>query len=256
LPDVDDLALLLGAVRDGGDLALDMQKRGVKQWEKPDHSIVTEADLAVDELLKTRISTSRPDDGWLSEETKDTPQRLQHARVWIADPIDGTRAFASGIQHWGTGMALVENGRPIASAVYFPAEYLMFHAVKNGGAFLNGERLATSIENNAAPVIAPRRFHKHFSNAFSIVHQSSSYPLLLRIASIATGKIRAAISQGNKHDWDLAAGHLILTEAGGVISDLNGDEMIYNRPNPWQLGLIASATLESHATLLKLVRTT
>jgi myo-inositol-1(or 4)-monophosphatase len=150
----------------------------------------------------------------------------------------------------------VEHGRPIAAAVYFPRENLMYHAAKNLGAFLNGVLLPKPEENKSAPLIAPKRFHAHFANHYQQVQAPCSYPLLLRIAAITTGQIRAAISQGQKHDWDLAAGHLILQEAGGKISDLNGNEIIYNRPNPWQLGLIACATPDAHEQLLKLVRTT
>ena len=254
MPDVDDLSLLLATLREAGNLALEMQERGVKTWNKPDGSVLTEADLAVDHLLKSRILSARPNDGWLSEETPDSKTRLNHSRVWIADPIDGTRAYAAGINYWGTGMALVENGKPIIGAVFRPADNMMFHAIKNAGSFLNNTRLLKIPEIENAPVIAPRRFQVNLSTAYSTIHQSSSFPLLLRIAAVTTGEVRAAISQGHKYDWDLAAGHLILTEAGGCITALDGDEMIYNRENPWQSGLIASANAQSHKTLLNLVR--
>jgi myo-inositol-1(or 4)-monophosphatase len=255
LPAADDLALLLATVRDAGAVALQMRP-GVKSWNKPDNTVLTEADLAVDALLKSRITAARPDDGWLSEETPDTPARLSKSRLWIADPIDGTRAFAHGGGHWGVGVALVEHGQPILSALYRPADDLLFHAIKGGGAFLNGDPLTRQPLRSDATAVAPRRFEAALEPRFGAIHNSSPYPLLLRFAAIATGHMHIALSQGQKNDWDLAAGHLILTEAGGAVANLNGEEMIYNRENPWQPGLIAAPDAATLQMILETLRAT
>ncbi len=119
---MNDLDLLLSTLRQAGALALRYHGKSPKMWNKPDGTVVTEADIAVDTFLKTTILTSRPDDGWLSEESEDTPERLTKSRLWIADPIDGTRAFADGTRFWGIGMALVENGAPVLSGIYCPVD--------------------------------------------------------------------------------------------------------------------------------------
>ena len=109
MPDAD-LSLLLDCLREAGALALEMQKAGFNHRKKKDGTFVTDVDQAVDDLLRTRIAAARPDDGWLSEESPDTPQRLGKARLWIADPIDGTRGFLQGSGPWGIGMALAVEG--------------------------------------------------------------------------------------------------------------------------------------------------
>ena len=251
MPDAD-LSLLLDCLREAGALALEMQKAGFNHRKKKDGTFVTDVDQAVDDLLRTRIAAARPDDGWLSEESPDTPQRLGKARLWIADPIDGTRGFLQGSGPWGIGMALAVEGAAQLSAVFQPADGLLFHAVKGGGAFLNGARIfATSRPN----VITARRYRTALSEANFAPEIDSPIPLLLRLASIAHGHHGGAISFGEKNDWDIAAGHLLVTEAGGVVTNLSGGGMIYNRPQPWQPGLLAAATPELHAAILNVVRT-
>jgi myo-inositol-1(or 4)-monophosphatase len=113
-----DADLLNAAVREAGGLAMTLFRGEPRQWRKQDGSIVTEADLAVDELLRARLTGARPDYGWLSEESPDDRARLGHDRVWIADPIDGTRAFAKGGDQWCVAAALLDKGRPSIAAVY------------------------------------------------------------------------------------------------------------------------------------------
>ena len=248
-----DLDLLLEALRDAGALALAMQAKGYGHKQKRDGTFVTDVDLAVDDLLKTRIGMARPADGWLSEETPDTPDRLSKQRLWIADPIDGTRGFLQGSGPWGIGMALTINGEAHLSAILQPADGLLFHAVKGGGAFVNGTRITSA---NLRNVITAKRYRTALANGGFAPETDSPIPLLLRLASIGHGKHGGAISIGNKNDWDLAAGHLLVTEAGGIISNLSGAGMIYNRPEPWQPGLIAAANPETHAAILNVVRNT
>ena len=251
MPDVDDLALLLEVVREAGALALAMQAAGYAHSQKRDGTFVTDVDHAVDELLKSRIKAARPDDGWLSEETPDTADRLGKQRLWIADPIDGTRGFLRGTGSWGIGMALTVAGEVRVTAIYQPADGLLFHAMNGGGCFVNGERTFSQARRN---VITAKRLRSPLASAGFEPETDSPIPLLLRLASISHGKHGGAISIGDKNDWDIAAGHLLVTEAGGVVSNLAGGPIVYNQPNPWQPGLIAAANPETHAAILKVVR--
>jgi myo-inositol-1(or 4)-monophosphatase len=235
---MDDLALLLTSLRAAGKLAMGFHGKNPKRWNKPDGTIVTEADIAVDTYLKTTIGQARPNDGWLSEETKDTPDRLSKTRLWIADPIDGTRAFADATRFWGIGVALIENGEPLLGGIYCPVDDVMFHAVKGGGAFRNDVRLSSPQSNG--PVIVPRAAVASVEALGLATQIGSSWPMLLRFALVAEGQNAGAMSIGNKQDWDIAAGVLLVTESGGLVTTQHGERMRFNRPDHQQAGLVAA----------------
>lgn len=247
----NDLDLLLSATKEAGKLARGKFRNHPKSWHKPDGTTVTETDIAVDEFLRTTITRARPDDGWLSEETPDDGSRLQHRRFWIADPIDGTRMFLAGEDNWGIGVALIEDGEVRLSALLLPAQEKLFHAIRREGAFLNGQKIGLSA--SSASVIAPRSFAGPLGEAGFQYQSGSHLPLLLRFAAIAEGKLAGAITLGEKNDWDVAAGHLILTEAGGIVSTGHGDNIVYNRKEAWQPGVVAAGP-QWHGALVDLVR--
>lgn len=247
-----DLDLLLSATKAAGAVAMEKFRKHPKSWHKPDGTTVTETDIAVDEFLRTTISKARPDDGWLSEETPDDGSRLQRRRFWIADPIDGTRMFLAGEDSWGIGVALIEDGKVQLSALLLPSQEKLFHAIKDEGAFTNGEKLELGASSPAS-VIAPRSFAGTLGEAGFQYQSGSHLPLLLRFAAIAEGKLAGAITLGEKNDWDVAAGHLILTEAGGIISTGQGDNIVYNRKQAWQPDVIAAGP-QWHGALVDLVR--
>ena len=127
-----------------GELGKSLTRQNVKRWSKPDGSEVTEADLAIDALLKDRLQAARPSYGWLSEETPDGAARLAHDRIWIVDPIDGTRAFINSRDEWCVAAALIERGRPVVAAVYRPMVEEFYTAIAGRGAFLNSATSANS----------------------------------------------------------------------------------------------------------------
>jgi len=223
-----------------------------KSWHKPDGTTVTETDIAVDEFLRTTITKARPDDGWLSEETPNDGSRLQRGRFWIADPIDGTRMFLAGEDNWGIGVALIEDGEVQLSALLLPSQEKLFHAIRHEGAFLNGERIALPASASAS-VIAPRSFAGALGEVGFQYQSGGHLPLLLRFTAIAEGRLAGAITLGEKNDWDVAAGHLILKEAGGIVSTGQGDNIVYNRGQAWQPGVVA-AVPQWHGALVDLVR--
>ena len=246
----NDLALLLETVRQAGEIALRFHNKQPRNWSKPDGTHVTEADIAVDDFLRDTITAARPDDGWLSEETPDTPARLDKRRLWIADPIDGTRLFLAGEHGWGVGVALIADGKPLVSAIYCPSQKKFFHAVEGGGAFLNSQPLRCVEQSNK--VIAPKTQTAALAaNGLEWV-SGSSIPLLLRFTAIVEGTLGGATTLGDKNDWDIAAGHLILQEAGGVTTNAHGGGISYNGTIPKQPGVVA-ATPAQHASLLKCV---
>ena len=147
--EVDDLtqiaARLEAAVREAGLLALSMFGTPLKTWTKgPSASPVSEADIAVNNLLRERLAAA---DGfaWLSEESADDPVRLAARRVWIVDPIDGTRAYIAGFPDWAVSAALIENGRPVAACLYAPVTAEFFVTRGKAGATCNGSPIAATM---------------------------------------------------------------------------------------------------------------
>jgi myo-inositol-1(or 4)-monophosphatase len=132
------------AVRQAGKIALSFFKSDLKSWEKNPGDPVSEADIAIDSFLKQHLLNTHPDYGWLSEETADDPARLNKSRVWIIDPIDGTRSFIAGKPEFTVCAALVEDGKPVCAAVFNPVTDEFFEATLGQGAFLNGEKLSCS----------------------------------------------------------------------------------------------------------------
>lgn len=247
-----DAELLNDAVREAGALARSLFRK-VKSWTKSDGSPVTEADLAVDKLLKERLHGARPDYGWLSEETPDTAERLKHRQVWIADPIDGTRAFTHGADEWCVAVALLTDGRPTLAAIYRPMTGDFYAAETGKGARLNDRPL----QMRKAAGLAGARILGNASalkqlQALAPVEAvpSGNIPLALRLALVAEGKLDAALSTTPKHDWDLAAGDLLVHEAGGIVTELSGKTFIYNRALTRQENYVASSS-ELQAELLE-----
>lgn len=238
-----DAELLEDAVREAGALARSLFRK-VKHWTKSDGSPVTEADLAVDKLLKERLHDARPDYGWLSEETPDTPDRLGCAKVWIADPIDGTRAFTHGADEWCVAAALLTDGRPTLAAIYRPMTDDFYEAQAGKGARLNGRPLHIGGTGN----LAGARVLGNVSALKQLQAQapveavpSGNIPLALRLAFVAEGKLDAALSTTPKHDWDLAAGDLLVHEAGGIVTGLSGKVFTYNRALTRQENYVATS---------------
>ena len=246
---------LAAAVREGGALALQTFRGQLKSWIKGKSSPVSEADLAVDALLRERLLTIH-DAGWLSEETEDDPARLERADVWVVDPIDGTRAYLAGLPDWVVSAALVSAGRPVVAALYAPVTDELFLAIAGAGATLNGRPIAAS----AGDRLAGARFSgakRRLDSLAAIEPRIETMPrvpsLALRLARVATGALDGTFAAANSHDWDLAAADLLVHEAGGLISTLTGQSLIFNRPDPVHGALVAAGRAR-HAALLGLIR--
>lgn len=234
---------LVQAVRVAGALALERFGRPLKTWHKDNASPVSDADLAVDSLLRERLLRATPDYGWLSEETEDDPARLSSQRVWIVDPIDGTRAFIAGRPDWTVAAALVEKGRPILAAVFAPVEDSMCVATAGEGAACNGAPIrvtgGTGIE--AVQAAGPRR---HLEALAALVPGLRTVPkihsLQLRLARVAQGLLDVAFAAAAGHDWDLAAADLLVHEAGGALATFGGEPPRYNQPDTVHGPLVAT----------------
>jgi myo-inositol-1(or 4)-monophosphatase len=246
---------LVLALQEAGALALRSFRRPLKSWIKGRSSPVTEADVAVDALLRERLLAVH-DAGWLSEETEDDPERLQRSDVWVVDPIDGTRAYLAGSPDWVISAALVRDGRPFVAALYAPARDELFVSIAGSGATVNGRPMHAS----AGGEIAGAGFSgakRRLDSLAAIEPRIRTLPrvpsLALRLAQVARGEIDGTFTAPNSHDWDLAAADLLVHEAGGAVTTLTGDPLIYNRPAPVHAALVAAGRVR-HAVLLGLIR--
>jgi myo-inositol-1(or 4)-monophosphatase len=242
------------AVREGGQIALKYFRGSIRSWTKGHDSPVSEADIAVDEFLRERLT--RDGYGWLSEESKDDRARMSSERLFIVDPIDGTRSYLAGMVDWSIVAAVVEKGRPVAAAVYVPVDDELFLAAVGQGATRNGTAIASSSGTtlSGARIAGPKRVLDRLTKIDpATIHEPKIHSLALRMTRVAEGRIDAAFAAVNAHDWDLAAADLLVHEAGGAMTNFAGELLVYNLHDPVH-GAILAAGHDRHAAMLDLVR--
>ena len=240
MPAHDDLKLLEDTVREAGHIARKFYGGDYKQWNKEGGSPVTEADLAVNKLLHDRLTSARPDYGWLSEENADDPSRLARHRVFVIDPIDGTIAFLKNRPHFTICAAIVVDGRPCCGVVYNPISDELYSARLGAGAHRNGGAIHVGHRDRleGCALLGDRT---QFQQApWPPMHVQNRNSVAYRLVLVADGSADASISLTAKRDWDLAAADVILHEAGGLLTDTGGASLVYNRPVTKQASLIAA----------------
>ena len=265
-----DLELALASARAAGQAVMAWFRTDAEVRHKSPDQPVTDADLRADAILRDRILGARPDDGWLSEETEDDPARLDRRRVWIIDPIDGTRSFIAGYREFAISVGLVEDGRAALGVVYNPATEDVLWATRGGGArrvrrwdgdpapapdAVSRLRVPAPGPGERPAIVASRSELKRgefdaFGSEWIIRPLGST---AYKLAAVAAGVGHGFLSRGPKSEWDVVAGALIVEEAGGVVTDLRGDPLVYNRPDPRVHGILACAP-SLHATLLRRAR--
>lgn len=253
-----DLALIEQAARDAGAIARRYFGGDYKRWDKGKGQPVTEADLAIDKFLNETLTAARPSYGWMSEESEDDPARREAERVFIVDPIDGTTAFLKGRPWFTIAIAIVCDGRPEQGVVYNPIMEECFAASRGLGATLNGAAIHVSacaaIEN--CRMLAPKATFEHAigstppNTPWPPMHVETRNSIAYRMALVAAGQFDATLALSAKHDWDLAAGDLIVEEAGGRVTDHNGAQLIYNGAVPIQRSVLCAGP-PLHALVLE-----
>jgi myo-inositol-1(or 4)-monophosphatase len=242
---VHDLNLLRETAQEAAKLALSFFGRSISRDRKFDGSPVTEADKAVDALLAERLRAARPDYGWLSEESAEHDERLAARRVWILDPIDGTRAFIKGRDDWTVALSLVEDGKPVLAVVVNPVRGELFEAQAGMGAFLNGEKITASQQSKlaGARIVVPEAVlqNARWREPWPPLTPVWANSIIYRLALVANASADASFALVPKWEWDVAAGALLVSEAGGVVSDAFGLPLEFNSIGAKVQGFLAAA---------------
>jgi myo-inositol-1(or 4)-monophosphatase len=243
---MSDLALGVDVARAAGALSLEWLEKGAKTWDKSPGNPVTEADIAINDLIAERLRKERPDYGWLSEETKDNPGDRKQRRVWVIDPIDGTRAFMRGEPYFCISIARLEGERPVVAALFNPMTNEMLAATKGGGATLNGESIQampTCALDGCSIIVRPeiqQRLRKNPKWPVTRILTPMPNSIAYRLALVAMGRWDAAIGLQATNDWDIAAAVLIVEEAGGVATNGEGAPFAFNQAVTRHPGVVAA----------------
>jgi myo-inositol-1(or 4)-monophosphatase len=232
-----ELEVALAAAREAAAILREHYARETQSWEKSEDNPVTQADLASDRAIARQLRAAFPGDALLSEETLSDPARIENPRVWIVDPMDGTKEFIQRIPEFGVSIALCERGEPVVGVIANPVQDVTLWATRGGGCFRDGKRVEVSrcTELSAAVVIASRTeiSRKQFEPSagwFKEIRPVGS--IAWKLACVASGEGDLNISVAPKNEWDVCAGDLLVREAGGAYLAFDGAPRRYNQADP------------------------
>ncbi|PNY80046.1 3'(2'),5'-bisphosphate nucleotidase CysQ [Deinococcus koreensis] len=197
---------------------------------------VTAADRDASALITAGLAAAFPDDGLLSEEEADSPARLQQSRVWIVDPIDGTKEYASASPDYCVSIGLCVDGEPVLGVVYAPATDELFSAVVGQGVQKGGQRVNHAPAGSLRPgswriAVSDTEFQRELSR-HDLPGMAPSGSIALKLARIAAGEADATFTMSPRSEWDIAAGHALLRAAGGELRRRDGAAIRYNAAQP------------------------
>ncbi len=234
------------AQRAGGEVAR-MRKEGLRYGRKGGHELVSEADIHAAEILHEALTGAFPDTGWLSEEHPDTADRLGRERVWVVDPIDGTREYLQGLPEYAISVGLVVDGRPALGVVHNPATGEMHTAICGGAppvAPLGGTPPAREY------LALVGRGEERLGVAPPLPGRARTRPtgsIAYRLALLAAGKGDVVVTWYARQEWDVAAGVALALAQGLTVTDALGEAIVFNQPQPLVRGLLAAETgLHAH----------
>ncbi|MBI4488962.1 MAG: 3'(2'),5'-bisphosphate nucleotidase CysQ [Deltaproteobacteria bacterium] len=231
------------AAREAGSIIMALYGKDYRIEEKGKGNPVTTADLEANLKIQEIIRGRYPEDGWLSEEDKDNLKRLEASRVWVVDPIDGTKEFIEGVPQFAVSVGLVVGGRPVLGVVYNPAQEMFFCAIKGGGAKLNGQPIHVAQREavqGASLLVSRSEPRKRFKAFMEICRVETVGSIAFRLAKVGGGEGDGTLTFRSIHEWDICAGVLIVEEAGGMVVDGEGRGLVFNQQDAFYRGIVAS----------------
>tara|TARA_B100002049_G_scaffold86290_1_gene63657 strand:+ start:740 stop:1519 length:780 start_codon:yes stop_codon:yes gene_type:complete len=250
----NDLKLAINASLKAGEIIMQYYCDDYEIKEKGYHNPVTTADKEADSYLKSTLMSARPQYGWLSEETVDSKNRLNKEKVWIVDPLDGTKEFIEGVPQFVVSIALVEKGIPIIGVLHNPVTKETFHAAKGEGAYLNQGQYRCSIKDSTRDMVilnsrseTRRGLWEPYKKHFKELRPIGSVAYKMGLTAIGKADIFATLRP--KNEWDICAGTCLINEAGGKVINLNGKDITFNNQKTLiEPGLIAGYNLSVEKT--------
>lgn len=231
------------AAKEAGMIIMRLFKGKFDVHEKSKNNPVTSADLAANRKIRDIVLGRFPQDAWLSEEDKDSTQRLGNSRVWVVDPIDGTKEFIEGVPQFAVSIGFVVDGCPKVAVVFNPAEDRLYSAAAGEGAYLNKQPIRVTARNDIDGALLlvsrsePRRKFQVFVDRCEIKPVGS---IAFRLAKIAGGDGDGTLTFRSIREWDICAGVLMVQEAGGKVVDGNGNSLRFNQPEARHRGVVAA----------------
>ena len=235
----DLLAQVSAAARDAGAMAMARWRGEFAHWHKVPGEIVSEIDLKANAMLHDTLRDLDPEAGWLSEETADSAERLMRSRVWVVDPIDGTRDFVRGRSGWAVSVALVEGGRAVLGVLDAPARDEHWAAEAGRGATRNATPLRASNRMALSGARVPADALPRADTDLIAVTKPNSIALRIGMVAADEADLLAALRWG--HEWDIAAAALIAQEAGATVTDALGRPLRFNSTKGEMFGVLASS---------------
>ena len=231
------------AAREAGSIIMSLFKGSFDVRDKGKNNLVTTADLEANKRIREIVRSRFPEDGWLSEEDKDSSHRLTSSRVWVVDPIDGTREFIEGIGQFAVSVGFVVDGLPKVAVVYNPVENRLYRGAAGQGAYLNDQpiRVNPRVRVDGARLLVsrsePQRKFQLFVDRCRITPVGS---IANRLAKVGGGDGDGTLTFRSIHDWDVCGGALIVEEAGGRVIDASGNPLMFNRQETRHRGIVAA----------------
>lgn len=238
------LRIARDAARAAGQAIRELYGRTTQVGDKGEAGPVTEADLASNACIQAVLSHAFPEDGWLSEETADHADRLEHARLWIIDPLDGTREFIAGVPEFVVSIGLAIEGEAVLGVLYNPITEEMFAGIRGEGAWLNGAAIRVSSKIDlAASTFCVSRTEMARGLLRGVEGRLRLQPkgsVAYKCGLVAAGRGEGVFTHNPRHEWDLCAGVAIVQAAGGRATDRQGHSYRFNQPHPLLEPIVAT----------------
>jgi len=230
-----------------GDLAIELREKGLIKKIKSDSTPVSNGDLEVNNLISKVISKITPEIPIISEESLENKDKLNLKNFWLIDPIDGTYDYINNLEEFTINAGLIIDNKPVAGLINAPAKKRMFYSYGEGNAYelFNGKtsNLSNSITKNNETItfisysnkIKPeiQKIYNELGVKENIRMKSS-----LKFCVVATGEYDGYVAEPRAYEWDIAAGHAILNHSGGQVTDFDGNEILYGKPDLKNTSLI------------------
>jgi myo-inositol-1(or 4)-monophosphatase len=250
-----ELDTVISVVRQAGEAIIRIADEQYKIAEKSaDKDVLTAADLEADRILRENLTAEFPDYGWLSEETKGQKGQLEHKRIWIVDPLDGTREFVMKNPEFVVSVALVEDGKPILGVIYNPSTDELFETAADYGVKLNGNTVSSNHKLSGKAVVEVSRSDIAkgiFNDIGDSIELRPCGSIAYKLARLSAGMADSVISLTPKNEWDIAAGVVLVKAAGGIVRDKSDNEFVFNRGQ--LLNGVVAASKDAYNTIVKVV---